>query len=98
MRVSVEDNAPGEITRKLPDIVRHLLQLDAEAAAHASAHDHDAPLLKAMGPAQAGEPDPNESRFTNPTALAMYRRAKALADARAQQLVTDVRAALGGGA
>lgn len=96
MRVTVEGNAPGEVLRKLPEIVRHLMELDAGALAEAFAptpdrdlHDHD--LVKSVAP---GAVDPNEERFTNPTALAIYQRAKVAIDARQGGLVAAVQQAL----
>lgn len=87
MRVTVEDNAPGEVTAKLPEIVRQLLQLDA--------CDHDAPepLEKAWKP---GDPDPLEDHFASPVTLAMYRKAKAAGDRQAALMVADVRRVLEG--
>ena len=90
MRVSVEGNAPGEITDKLPEIVRHLLQLDAVAMDDGHEHDH-APLVKAMAAV-----DPLEARFTTPAALAMYRAAKQAIGERLQTLTADLRKKLEG--
>lgn len=93
MRVTVADNAPGEILQKLPDIVRHLMQLDAGALAGCSCgHDHDEPgLSKALKP---GEPDPIEEQMRHPVTRAMYRAAKAAADAQGRALAADVSAFL----
>ncbi|HNC23837.1 MAG TPA: hypothetical protein PLU52_06490 [Opitutaceae bacterium] len=89
MRVSVEDHEPGEILRKLPDIVRQLMQLDAGAlAGHACEHhDHEPDLHKALAP---GEPDPLEQKFRHPVSLAMYRRAKAAAAERGRSMADAV--------
>lgn len=94
MRVSVEDNRPGEILEKLPEIVRHLLQLDGAALAgtacdHPDHHEPD--LSKALAP---GEPDPLEQKFRHPVTLAMYRTAKGVAQEQGRELVEDVRAYL----
>ena len=98
MRVSVEDHEPGEILRKLPDIVRELMQLDAGAIAeacthhdHDHAHSHEATLSKAWKP---GEPDPLEQKFTHPVTLAMYRQAKAAAVTQGRAVVDDITAYL----
>lgn len=89
MRVSVEDNEPGEILRKLPEIVRHLIQLDGSACACGHVHDHDEPgLSKSVA---AGEPDPAEAKFRSATALAMYRKAKAAGELQARAMVADIR-------
>jgi hypothetical protein len=90
VRVSVEGNAPGEITDKLPEIVRQLLQLDGVAMDDGHAHDH-APLVKAMADA-----DPLEARFTTPAALAMYRAAKRASAARVAALTAAIRTKLEG--
>lgn len=98
MRVSVEDHEPGEILRKLPEIVRELMQLDAGAIAeacthhdHDHAHPHEAALSKAWKP---GEPDPLEQKFAHPVTLSMYRQAKAAAEAQGIELAADVTAYL----
>ena len=96
MRVSVEDHEPGEILRKLPEIVRELMQLDAGAIAEACTHhDHahadEAALSKAWKP---GEPDPLEQKFTHPVTLAMYRQAKAAAETQGIELAAEVSAYL----
>lgn len=93
MRVSVEDHEPGEILRKLPDIVRQLMQLDAGAlAGTVCAHDdHEPDLHKALRP---GEPDPLEEKFRHPVSLAMYRQAKGAAAEVGRDLVADVNAYL----
>jgi hypothetical protein len=89
--VSVEDHEPGEILRKLPEIVRELMQLDAGAlasAAHCDHPEHHEPdLRKALAP---GEPDPLEEKFRHPVTLAMYRQAKAAADVQGRAIVSDL--------
>lgn len=90
MRVSVEDHEPGEILRKLPDIVRQLMQLDAGALAGVACdhHDHHDPdLHKALRP---GEQDPLEEKFRHPVTLSMYRQAKAAAAEQGAALVSDL--------
>lgn len=95
MRVSVEDHEPGEILRKLPDIVRQLMQLDAATLDGATCdhHDHagEQDLHKALKP---GEPDPVEEKFRHPVALAMYRQAKGVTDEVGRDLVAEVNAYL----
>jgi hypothetical protein len=94
MRVSVEDHEPGEILRKLPEIVRELMQLDAGAISEAcSHHDHadEAALSKAWKP---GEPDPLEQKFTHPVTLAMYRQAKGAAEVQGRVMAAEVNAYL----
>lgn len=97
MRVSVEDNAPGEILAKLPEIVRQLMQLDAGALAavvpcdHPEHHAHEPDLHKALAP---GEPDPLEQKFRHPITLAMYRASKAAAAEQGRALAADVNAYL----
>lgn len=89
MRVSVEDNAPGEILAKLPEIVRQLMQLDAGTMAAPCDHPehHEPDLHKALAP---GEPDPLEQKFRHPVTLAMYRASKAAAADQGRALVADV--------
>lgn len=94
MRVSVEDHEPGEILRKLPDIVRQLMQLDAAALDGATCehHDHHEPdLHKALQP---GEPDPLEQKFRHPVSLTMYRQAKGAAAEVGRGMAAEVTAYL----
>lgn len=92
MKVEISDVAPGEITRKLPDIVRALLQQDAGMLAEA--HDHG-PLEKAG--ARDPEADAGAEAFRYPSSRAMYEAAVARYRERMARLSDDVVARLWGG-